>query len=212
MFTGLIEETGFIRQRRSISGGLQFLISAEKIMSDLKTDDSVGVDGVCLTVIRIDEHGFWTEAVGETLEKTTIGQLGSGARVNLERAMRLSDRLGGHLVLGHVNGIGRVVSIAKRGDNYFLEIDLPPGLERYAIDEGSVAVNGISLTIAALHGNRVGLSIIPHTWRQTNLAGLSSGAAVNIESDVLARYVEKLLPYKSGSPVITEDWLKKIGF
>jgi len=212
MFTGLIEETGAILQKQPISGGFRLRISAAKILSDLKTDDSVAVNGVCLTVIGTDDNGFWTEAVGETLEKTTTGQLTKGSRVNLERAMRLSDRLGGHLVLGHVNGIGRVVSVSQRGDNYFIQIDLPAGLERYAIAEGSLTVNGVSLTIASLNGNRAGLSIIPHTWQQTNLSGLSSGSTVNIESDVLARYIERLMPGKSGQAELTDDWLRKIGF
>jgi riboflavin synthase len=170
----------------------------------------VAVNGVCLTVINLDKKGFTVEAVGETLTKTTIGTLVTGDAVNLERALRLSDRLGGHFVQGHVNGIGEVTRKDRRGNNWYLEIRIPHELERYVINEGSIAVNGISLTIAHLAGNLVGISVIPHTYNNTILNEVVIGSKVNIETDFLARYVENfILPKKE---TMSPEWLKKMGF
>lgn len=213
MFTGLIEEIGKISTVTQIAGGKRLKIEASKILDDLEIDDSVAINGVCLTAVKIDADGFWAEAVGATLEKTTLAKVYQSHTVNLERAVRLSDRLGGHLVQGHVNGIGTITKIAKLGKNYFVEIDVPENLQKYLIDEGSIAVDGISLTIASLKNSTVGLSIIPHTWNSTNLVNRSVGDKVNIETDVIAKYIEKLISSKENSnDKFSDEWFKKIGY
>jgi len=212
MFTGLIEEIGKLASLESIPGGKRIKVSASRILEGIKIDDSIAVNGVCLTVTASGKDYFTAEAVGATLEKTTINSIKKGAELNLERALRLSDRLGGHIVQGHVNGIGTITRISRLGDNYFLEVEFPAELEKYTILEGSIAIDGISLTIASLNGNRAGLSIIPHTWNNTNLKCRKSGDHINIEVDLIAKYVEKLLNSKNKSGSITENWLKDIGY
>lgn len=212
MFTGLIEEIGNIALVENIPGGKRIKIYASKILDDVKIDDSISVNGVCLTVTGLGKDHFFADAVGATLTKTTLNRLNKGSEVNLERALRLSDRLGGHLVQGHVNGTGKITGITKQGDNYFVDIELPAGLERYVISEGSIAVDGISLTVAGINGNKISLSIIPHTWKNTNLKTKQSGYEVNIEVDLIAKYVEKLAGGNKPENKITENWLKDIGY
>ena len=214
MFTGLVEETGKILNITSIGGGKRISFSASKVLEDSKIDDSICVNGVCLTVVGIDSSSFTAEAVGETLVKSTLSNAKSGDIVNLERSVRLMDRLGGHLVQGHVTGTGTITNITNYGENYYLEVELPVGSEKYVIDEGSVAVDGISLTVAKVNGRKITLSVIPHTWKVTSLNGKSTGAKVNIEVDVIAKYIEKLLT--SGKPGNTQsfssDWFKEMGY
>jgi riboflavin synthase len=210
MFTGLIEEIGKIDSIVQIAGGKRLKIEASKVLDDLKIDDSVAINGVCLTVVKIDDNGFWADAVGATLDKTTLTNLYQGYIVNLERAVLLSSRLGGHLVQGHVNGIGTITKIEKLGENYFVEVEIPSNLNKYLIDEGSIAIDGISLTIAKLTNSKAGFSIIPHTWKNSNLAVKNIGDKVNIETDVIAKYVEKLLTNKKDT--FSEEWFKKIGY
>jgi riboflavin synthase len=214
MFTGIIEEIAKIEKTKPIVGGLSIKIGAIKILDDISVNDSICVDGVCLTVTNFDNSGFWVDAVGATLEKSTFASVKPSSYVNLERSVRLNDRLGGHLVQGHVNGIGTISEIQKLGENYLLQITVPENLKKYLIREGSIAVNGISLTIADLDKNLISISIIPHTWQNTNLRHKKVNDKVNIEIDVLAKYVEKLLTKdNSGSEKnITENWLKEIGY
>jgi riboflavin synthase len=214
MFTGIIEEIAKIEKTKPIAGGLSIKIGAIKILDDISINDSICVDGVCLTVTNFDNSGFWVDAVGATLEKSTFASVKPSSYVNLERSVRLNDRLGGHLVQGHVNGIGTISEIQKLGENYLLQITFPENLKKYLIREGSIAVNGISLTIADLDKNLISISIIPHTWQNTNLRHKKVNDKVNIEIDVLAKYVEKLLTKdNSGSEKnITENWLKEIGY
>lgn len=213
MFTGIIEELGKIATTNPIAGGLSIKIEANKILEDISVNDSVCIDGVCLTVTNFDNSGFWVDAVGATLEKSTFASVKPSSFVNLERSVRLNDRLGGHLVQGHVNGIGTISEIKKLGENYLLKITVPESLERYVIKEGSIAVNGISLTIADLDKNLISISIIPHTWQNTNLKFKKVNDKVNIEIDILAKYVERLLNRNNTSENdITENWLKEIGY
>lgn len=214
MFTGIIEEIAKIDKTKPIAGGLSIKIEANKILDDISVNDSICIDGVCLTVTNFDNSGFWVDAVGATLEKSTFAFINSSSYVNLERSVKLNDRLGGHLVQGHVNGIGTISEIQKLGENYLLKIIIPENLERYLIKEGSIAVNGISLTIAELNRNEISLSIIPHTWQNTNLKDKKVNDKVNIEIDVLAKYVEKLLTKNNSTSEkkITENWLKEIGY
>ena len=214
MFTGIIEEIGKIEKIAPIAGGFTLKIKAEKILDDLVVNDSVCIDGVCLTVTKTDKNSFWADAVGATLEKTIFDKIKADTSVNLERSVSLNDRLGGHLVQGHVNGIGTISEIQKLGENYLLTISIPENLEKYFIKEGSIAINGISLTIADLHKNLISMSIIPHTWQNTNLKYKMINDKVNIEIDILAKYVEKLLTKESNTSDIniTESWLKELGY
>ncbi|MBL7996152.1 riboflavin synthase [bacterium] len=214
MFTGLIEDVGKISAVRKIGGGVRFSISSDKL-NDLEIDDSIAVNGCCLTAVAVESNVFEAEAVEETLKKTTLGGFSTGTEVNLERAMRLSDRLGGHLVLGHVDGVGHILSVEERSTSWWVTVEVPSELERYLIHVGSIAIDGISLTIAELAGNIVSVSIIPHTWTVTNLARRQTGDLVNIEVDMIGKYVDKLLLRKAepGSPPrITEEFLKEKGF
>ena len=212
MFTGIIEEVGQITKLERIAGGYKIRIIAKNILDDIKVGDSLAVNGACLTVTRMDDTGVWVDAVGETLEKTTFNSIIERTFVNLERALRLSDRLGGHIVQGHVNGVGEITQIKKRGNNYYIEILLPSNLNGYVVEEGSIAINGISLTVAQINGSRIGLSIIPHTWNNTTLADARIGQKLNIETDVLAKYVEKMIKHPDGVNKFSEKWFQKLGF
>ena len=215
MFTGIVEEIGKIERISPIQGGCSIKIKSNKIIDDLSVNDSVCIDGVCLTVTKKDSSFFFADAVGATLEKTTFGNLKTGSFVNLERSLKLSDRLGGHLVQGHVNGIGNISEIKKLGENYLVKVVIPQQLEKYLIKEGSIAINGISLTIADLNTNEISISIIPHTWQNTNFNSKKVADEVNIEIDILAKYVEKLLNNENTRAVeikLTENWLKELGY
>ena len=213
MFTGLIEEVGKISSVRQANGKLDLEISASKIMRSLKTGDSISVNGVCLTVTKFSSGKFCVDAVGETIKKTTVGNLRIGMEVNLEPALQLSQKLGGHLVQGHVNDVGTITEIKKAGENYLLYLSLPHLLEKYLIKEGSIAIDGISLTIADVNSNKIMCSIIPHTWTNTNLHTRKSGDKVNIEIDVISKYIEK---FTSSTPEnkneLSEEWLTKLGY
>lgn len=213
MFTGLIEETGKLLLIENIAGGKRLKISASKIFDDLKVDDSISVNGVCLTITRLNGNSFWCDAVGETLKKTTLSNIRQNDELNLERAIRLSDRLGGHLVQGHVDGVGIITKFTKLGENYSLEVEIPAELTKYVVDEGSIAVDGISLTVAKVAGTKIGISIIPHTWSKTNLRFRKIGDRVNIETDIFAKYVEKiLLGTQKKDDRFTDGWFKNLGY
>ena len=214
MFTGIIEEIGKISNINPIAGGMRIKISSSKILDDISVDDSICVNGVCLTAIKIEDDGFWVDAVGATLEKTTFSKMQLSSSVNLERSLKLNDRLGGHFVQGHVNGTGTVLGINKLGENYFLKINVDENLEKYLIEEGSITIDGVSLTIAELDSTKVGISIIPHTWQNTAIQFKKVGDKVNVETDMLAKYIEKLIR-KNGTDDninITENWLKELGY
>ncbi len=214
MFTGLIEDIGQITAVTKLGDGVRFTIASDTL-DDIRVDDSIAVNGCCLTAVAVHANTFDVEAVEETLKKTTLGQFTVGARINLERAMRLSDRLGGHLVLGHVDGVGQIVSIEERSTSWWVTVEIPADLERYLIHVGSIAIDGISLTAAELSGNHVSVSIIPHTWKVTTIGQRRAGDRVNIEADLIGKYVEKLMTKKDGQSQpsrITEAWLKEKGF
>ena len=213
MFTGLIEEIGRISGITQIHGGRRLRISAEKIFDDLKVDDSVSVNGICLTVAKLEKRDFFCDAVGATLTKTNLQNYSVGDEVNLERAVRLSDRLGGHLVQGHVNGVGIVNRVVKLGDNYYVEITVDQELKKFLVGEGSIAIDGISLTIAKLDETAIGISIIPHTWNYTTIKNKKPGDKVNIETDIIAKYVEKFLSNSSKlDDKFTDSWFKNLGY
>lgn len=213
MFTGIIEEIGKIARIEPIQGGKRFRVSCSKILEDIKHGDSICINGVCLTVVSFSDSLFICEAVGATLKKTTFDTIGTNENVNLERSLKLSDRLGGHIVQGHVNDVGIIKKITRLGENYFLEINVEGPLNKYLIEEGSIAIDGISLTIASLNQNVVGISVVPFTWANTNLRFKQNGSTVNIETDILGRYVEKLLFDKEKSKnTFSEKWFKDLGY
>lgn len=192
MFTGLIETTGRIDAIRA-HGAVRVLGVETTLGSELAAGDSIAVNGVCLTVTSRRQTGFDAEVSPETLRVTTLGRFEVGRLVNLERPLRADARLGGHFVLGHVDGVGRVTSFDPDGDCYWLEVEAPAELERYLISKGSLAVDGISLTIARLRGASAGVQIIPFTWEHTALSRTQRGDEVNLEADVLGKYVARLM-------------------
>ena len=168
-------------------------ISAQRVLEDVKMGDSINVDGVCQTVVHFDAQSFSVETVSETLSRTTLGQFQSGRHVNLERALCPGDRLGGHIVQGHVDGVGHVGSVQERQGEWRIQITVPSALQRYIAEKGSIAIDGTSLTVANLSDEGFTISVIPHTFDQTVLSQRRTGDAVNLEVDVLARYIERLL-------------------
>jgi len=192
MFTGLVEATGTIDAVRS-EGSARRLRMASALAAELRPGDSIAVNGVCLTVTAQSATHFDLDVSPETLRVTTLDTADAGRVVNLERPLRADARLGGHFVLGHVDGVGRIASFERDGDCYWLSVDVPSHLMRYFISKGSVAIDGISLTIARLDRGSIAAQIIPFTWQHTSLAHAKAGDRVNLEVDVLGKYVERLL-------------------
>ena len=211
MFTGIIEEIGVIDSIRPIPQGREMAIHAETVLEDLSVDQSIAVNGVCLTVTNISPKNFTAVAVQETLNRSTLGKVYAKTEVNLERALQLDHRLGGHLVQGHVDALAVVKKIQKQGAAHILEIRIPTELQKYIIEKGSIAIDGISLTVAELKSGSIALSIIPHTWENTTLKNLTTGFYVNVETDMIAKYVERLVNQKNQSS-LTEDQLRSLGF
>lgn len=197
MFTGIIEEIGIVK---SIKGKV-ITIEANKIFDDLKLGDSVAVNGTCLTVssfeVKTFPKIFNADITSETLSRTNLGDLKSGFKVNLERALTLNGRLGGHIVSGHIDGVGIIKNISKNIDDIELTIEVPANLMKYIIEKGSIAVDGISLTIAEVNKNSFSVAIIPHTLKETILYYKKAGDKVNIENDIIGKYVEKLLSFNN---------------
>jgi riboflavin synthase len=193
MFTGLIEELGTLVDRREEGSSLRLVIKAEEVLSDLKIDDSVSVNGCCQTAVLVDSPTFEVIAVSETLQKTTLGSLKIGEALNLERAVTLGTRLGGHLVQGHIDGVSEVLEIRDLGGSWEYWFGLPREFSQYVVRVGSIAVNGVSLTVAEVEADRFKVAIIPHTYEVTNFHDLLPGAKVNIEYDVMAKMVERML-------------------
>jgi riboflavin synthase len=197
VFTGLVEEGGRVAEVRPAGGGARLAIAASAVLEGLRVGDSVAVNGACLTAVEVSGDGFAVDCVAETLRRTALGALGSGDRVNLERPMRLGDRLDGHLVQGHVDGVGTVRAARSEGESTVLEIAPPAGLMRYVVEKGSIAVDGVSLTVAERLADAFTVALIPHTMAVTTLGPGAVGRAVNLEVDVVAKYVESLAaPYR----------------
>jgi riboflavin synthase len=197
MFTGLVQDIGSIESVDGGADGARLRI-ATKLGPEIGLGDSIAVNGVCLTATEADASGFATEAMNQTLEVTVIGALEPGARVNLELATRADERLGGHIVQGHADGSGRVLEVTEDGFARRVRVEIPPELLRYVVDKGSVALNGVSLTVATLGDSWVEVSLIPETLERTNLGDAAPGDPLNVEVDVLAKYVERLLPPLAG--------------
>jgi riboflavin synthase len=193
MFTGIIEELGTIESFAANEGGARIVVSATMVVVDSHDGDSISVNGVCLTALDIKSNSFAADLSQETLDRSTLGRLQSGSRVNLERAVTPSTRLGGHIVQGHVDAPGEFLSAEEHGDFWTVRIGFPEVISRYLVYKGSVAVEGISLTIAALRDDSFDIAVIPKTWELTNLSTLKSGDQVNLEADVIAKYVERMM-------------------
>lgn len=192
MFTGLVQDLGTLEAVERNGDGAQLRISAA-IADQLRPGDSVAVNGVCLTATSADERGFAADAMNETLARSTLGTLEQGARVNLELPLRATDRLGGHVVQGHVDAVGEVSAVEDEGIARRVTVDAPPALLRYVVEKGSIALDGVSLTIAELSDRSFTVSLIPETLERTNLGDAAPGRKLNLEVDVLAKYVERLL-------------------
>jgi riboflavin synthase len=214
MFTGIIEEVGSVVDIVNRSGNRQLTVSASQVTRELKTGDSIAVSGVCLTAVEITPETFAADLAEETWKLTSFSRIKKGALVNLELPMRMDGRLGGHIVQGHVDGTGRFVALdpIRGGDDFWLQIEIPPELARYVIFKGSLSIEGISLTVAKIEGTRVSTAIIPHTTKMTNLTSLKAGDAVNLEVDVVAKYIEKMIRGESGGSSLTVERLVGEGF
>lgn len=196
MFTGIIEELGSIRGIEERGENARLVIDAKIVTAGTNHGDSIAVNGVCLTALDIHDDSFAADVSRETLQRSTLGSLKPGAPVNLERAVTPQTRLGGHMVQGHVDARGQFVSVESHGESWTLRIAYPPEIARYLVFKGSVAVEGISLTIANLSENYFEIAIIPKTWEVTNLSHLKPGDSVNLEVDVIGKYVERLLAFR----------------
>lgn len=200
MFTGIIEGLGTVAQVRPVDGGSRLTVSADFSLEGTGIGDSIAVNGACLTVVSLQGPRFSVDVSPETLARTTLESVKTGERVNLERALRLSDRLDGHLVSGHVDGLGVITGKQSQGNAIVVTFEVPEALSRYMIPKGSVAVDGISLTINSCEKERFNVSVIPHTAGMTTLGLKGAGARVNIETDMLGKYVEKFLSGQGKAP------------
>jgi riboflavin synthase len=192
MFTGLIEEIGTIKSLTKEATNLNIEISCKLVLEDIKLGDSIAVDGVCQTVTQISSESFWVTAIDETLRLTNFNEYRIGTKINLERCLKPTDRLGGHIVQGHVDAIGKLIKVIDQDGSFDLHINIPQKLSKYIIHKGSISINGISLTVAGISEDELKVCIIPKTWELTNLSHLKPNSQVNLEVDMIAKYVEKL--------------------
>ena len=216
MFTGIIQGLGTLVDKRTAGGGMIFVLEADFALTDPEEGESIAVNGACLTARDIRGNRFCVDVSPESLSRTGLGRLQVGSRVNLERALRLSDRLGGHLVSGHVDAQGRVEERRSTGDFTLFTFSLDPGLTRYIIEKGSIAIDGVSLTVATVDSGSFQVSIIPHTGAETILLEKKLGDTVNLECDIIGKYVEKLLGLSPKTQTkqsnLSEAFLQENGF
>ena len=215
MFTGIIEELCTVERVTRGRVSAVIAIRAEHILSDLKIGDSVAVNGVCLTATGLTGHGFTADVMHETLDRSALAGLGPGSRVNLERAMAANGRFGGHIVAGHVDGVGTIAAIEQDDNAIWFTITAPAQVLRYVVEKGSIAIDGISLTVARVETDRFAVSVIPHTAAVTLLGQRRTGDRVNLESDLVGKYVERLLrpaPEEKGQSRLTMEFLTQHGF
>lgn len=219
MFTGIIEETGIVKEINRGSKSATIRIQAIKVLEGTRIGDSISTNGICLTVVAQNNNSFTVEVMAETLRKTNLDKLSPGNQVNLERALKLSDRLGGHLVSGHIDGTGIITSIVKEDIARIIKIKTTSELLKYIIPKGSVAIDGISLTVVSVTDSFFTISVIPHTASETTLLGKNIGESVNIETDMIAKYTEQLLFYRENKSTdyekkdsINMEFLNKNGF
>lgn len=215
MFTGIVEEIGKIQNVKKNIKSSVLTIEGNKIFEDIHIGDSISVNGVCLTVTTFSNNAFTADVMNETISRSSLGQLRNGSYVNLERAMPANGRFGGHIISGHIDGVGKIIKIEKDDNAIWYTISVERNLMKYIVEKGSIAVDGISLTIAKVTVNDFSISIIPHTSQETILSHRSVGDIVNIENDVIGKYVEKLITFernKKDKSNITMDFLINNGF
>ena len=212
MFTGLIEELGRVAAFEKRGDHARIRIDAATVTEGTVNGDSIAVNGVCLTALDVAPGSFWADVSKETLDKSTLGGLAVGSPVNLERAVTPSTRLGGHIVQGHVDARGRFIGAEKSGDFWTVRIGFPAEIAQYLVYKGSVAVEGISLTVAKLAADHFEIAVIPKTWEMTNLSSLKANEPVNLEADVVAKYIERMIQARVPDSRITKETLEKAGF
>ena len=212
MFTGIVEEIGIVK--KIARGQKAYLeIQADKIFSDIHIGDSIAVNGVCLTVTSFSGKVFTADVMNETFSRSSLGSLNTGSHVNLERAMSANGRFGGHIVSGHIDGTGKITNIKKDGNAVWYKISADENIIKYTVEKGSIAIDGISLTVARVERDNFSVSIIPHTSEETILSEKQLGDTVNLENDIIGKYVERFLNFdKTGKSSITMDFLSKYGF
>ncbi|MBI5726528.1 MAG: riboflavin synthase [Ignavibacteriales bacterium] len=212
MFTGIVQEIGKIISKSSFGKGFHFTVSADAILADAVIGDSICVNGVCQTITALDKKGFCFDTVEETVKKTTLGALGIGQQVHLEAALQPQSRMGGHFVLGHVDTAAIIKSVTKAEGNSIIKISYPEEYAPYLTHVCSIAVDGVSLTVASLTNTEFTVSIIPHTWQNTIFPAKKSGDLVNLEFDILGKYVHRMLTLRKPSEKISAAWLKDLGY
>lgn len=217
MFTGIVEELGTVRGIAAGAKSGKITIAAQTVLTDLHIGDSIAVNGICLTVISFDKNGFVADVMPETVQRTAFAQLKSGSRVNLERALTLSSRLGGHIVSGHIDGVGTIAELQADDNAVIIRITAERPILKYIIEKGSVTIDGISLTVVEAQADWFSVSVIPHTREVTSLSGKKTGSKVNIETDLIGRYVERFVTFAEAEEptektAITKDFLQKYGF
>src|SRR5450631_4429880 len=214
MFTGIVEEVGRIARIQQRGENRRITVTADRVAKELKTGDSVSVSGVCLTALDIKPDSFGADLAPETWQRTSFSRIHEGAVVNLELPMKADGRFGGHIVQGHVDGVGKLIAFDRIADseNWWLEIELPDGVEKYTVYKGSISIEGISLTVAKLEKNRCTVAIIPHTVEMTNLHSLKPGDPINLEADLIAKYVEKMMKGEADESSLTVEDLVRQGF
>lgn len=215
MFTGIIEETGKLKSRTKGHDSSVITITCQKVLEDSKIGDSIAVNGVCLTVTQMGNDYFTADVMNETMSRSCLGDLKPGDPVNLERAMQMNGRFGGHIVSGHIDGTGTITEITKDDNAYWYTVQIKPELLKYIVEKGSITINGISLTVAGVDKDSFCVSVIPHTRKETNLFALGVGSVVNLECDLIGKYVEQILLLKteeSPASTITEEFLRNFGF
>ncbi len=212
MFTGIVEEIGTVK--KIVRGQKAYLeIQADKIFSDIHIGDSIAVNGVCLTVTSFSGKVFTADVMNETFSRSSLGSLKTGSHVNLERAMSANGRFGGHIVSGHIDGTGKIANIKKDGNAVWYKISAGENIIKYTVEKGSIAIDGISLTVARVEKDNFSVSIIPHTSEETILSEKKLGDTVNLENDIIGKYVERFLNFnKTGKSNITRDFLAEYGF
>lgn len=214
MFTGITEEIGYVKNIKKLSNGAEISVCCQKVLQKTKIGDSICTNGVCLTVTGLGNDFFSAMISDETLRISNLSSLKKDDKLNLERALRIQDRLGGHIVSGHIDCTGQIIAIEKFSDFYEITVEIPQNMSKYVVYKGSIAVDGISLTIAGINENRFKIAVIPHTYNITVLKYLNKGSRVNIETDILGKYVEKLLNFSDNKEKrsISIEFLKENGF
>lgn len=214
MFTGIVEETGTIESIRKQGVSAMIQIGCDKVLEGTKLGDSIAVNGVCLTVVKLEKYGFWADVMTETMHRSSLSQIKAKDHVNLERAMAADGRFGGHIVSGHIDGTGSIVQIRPEENAVWYTIEAAPEVLRYIVEKGSIAIDGISLTVAKVSEKNFQVSIIPHTRQETTLSEKQIGNIVNLECDIIGKYVERFVggAKKQQESKVTEEFLQKYGF